>query len=418
MMPGLDGFGLLETIRKNPDLRDLPVIMLSARAGEEARIEGLDAGADYYLTKPFAARELVAQVNANLTLARVRSEAARDLRASEEALRRRTTQFETLLNEAPLGVYLVDADFRIQAINPTALPVFGNIPNLVGRDFGEVIRILWPKDYANEVVRLFRHTLETGEPYMTPEHIEERRDRKVREYYEWRINRIPLPAGRYGVVCYFRDISAQVRARQQRELLINELNHRVKNTLATVQSVAAQTLKGSAVPATVKGSLESRLISMAGAHDVLTQQNWEGADLRNIVEKALSPFMAPGREFDVVGPDIRLLPKSALAVAMAVHELATNAAKYGALSNGSGRISVHWTIVDHDGERLQIVWTEAGGPKVASPSSKGFGSRLIERGLAGQLGGEAVIDYRETGVVCRIMAPLNTITGSVPDILS
>ena len=418
MMPGLDGFGLLDAIRNDPELRELPVIMLSARAGEEARIEGLDAGADYYLTKPFSARELVAQVNANLTLSSVRREAAKDLRASEEALRRRTTQFETLLNEAPLGVYLVDADFKIQAVNPTARPVFGDIPDLIGRDFGEVIHILWPEEYAEEVVRLFRQTLETGEPFVAPEHIEERRDRKVREYYEWRINRIPLPAGRYGVVCYFRDISAQVRARQQRELLINELNHRVKNTLATVQSVAAQTLKASTVPATVKGSLESRLISMAGAHDVLTQQNWEGADLRNIVEKALSPFMAPGREFDVAGPDIRLLPKSALAVAMAVHELATNAAKYGALSNGSGRISVHWTIVDHDGERLQIVWTEVGGPKVAAPSSKGFGSRLIERGLAGQLGGEAVIDYREAGVVCRITAPLNTITGNVPDILS
>jgi PAS domain S-box-containing protein len=418
MMPGLDGFGLLAAIRNDPGLRDLPVIMLSARAGEEARIEGLSAGADYYLTKPFSARELVAQVNANLTLARVRSEAARDLRASEEALRRRTTQFETLLNEAPLGVYLVDADFKIQAINPTALPVFGDIPDLVGRDFGEVIRILWPKDYADEVVRLFRHTLETGEPYTTPEHIEERRDRKVREYYEWRINRIPLPAGRFGVVCYFRDISAYVRARQQRELLINELNHRVKNTLATVQSVAAQTLKGNAVPAIIKGALESRLLSMAGAHDVLTQQNWEGADLRNIVEKALSPFMAPKREFDINGPDIRLLPKSALAVAMAVHELATNAAKYGALSNGSGCISVHWTIAERDEQHLQLVWTETGGPKVVAPSSKGFGSRLIERGLAGQLGGEALIDYRETGVVCRIMAPLSTITGSVPDILS
>jgi len=417
MMPGLDGFGLLEAIRKDPGLRDLPVIMLSARAGEEARIEGLDAGADYYLTKPFSARELVAQVNANLTLARVRSEAARHLRASEEALRRRTTQFETLLNEAPLGVYLVDADFKIQAVNPTALPVFGDIPDLVGRDFGEVIRILWPKDYADEVVRLFRHTLETGEPYVTPEHIEERRDRKVREYYEWRINRIPLPEGRYGVVCYFRDISAYVRARQQRELLINELNHRVKNTLATVQSVAAQTLKGSTVPATVKGALESRLISMAGAHDVLTQQNWEGADLRNIVEKALSPFMAPRRKFDLDGPDIKLLPKSALAVAMAVHELATNAAKYGALSNGSGRISVQWVVAEQDAPHLQIVWAETGGPKVAAPSSKGFGSRLIERGLAGQLGGEAVIDYRETGVVCRIRAPLRTITGSVPAIL-
>ena len=417
MMPGLDGFGLLEVIRNDPDLRDLPVIMLSARAGEEARIEGLDAGADYYLTKPFSARELVAQVNANLTLARVRSEAARDLRASEEALRRRTTQFETLLNEALLGVYLVDADFKIQAINPTALPVFGDIPDLVGRDFDEVIRILWPKNYADEVVRLFRHTLESGEPFMTPEHIEERRDRKVREYYEWRINRIPLPEGRYGVVCYFRDISGYVRARQQRELLINELNHRVKNTLATVQSVAAQTLKGSAVPATVKEALESRLISMAGAHDVLTQQNWEGADLRNIVEKALSPFMARRREFDVDGPDIRLLPKSALAVAMAVHELATNAAKYGALSNGSGRISVQWAVAEQDAPHLQIVWTETGGPKVAAPSGKGFGSRLIERGLAGQLGGEAVIDYRETGVVCRIMAPLSAITGSVPAIL-
>jgi PAS domain S-box-containing protein len=418
MMPGLDGFGLLAAIRNDPDLQDLPVILLSARAGEEARIEGLSAGADYYLTKPFSARELVAQVNANLTLARVRRDAARELRASEEALRRRTTQFETLLNEAPMGVYLVDADFSIKAVNPTALPVFGDIPDLVGRNFDEVIHILWPEDYAGEVVRLFRHTLETGEPYVASEHIEERRDRKVREYYEWRINRIPLPEGRYGVVCYFRDISAQVRARQQRELLINELNHRVKNTLATVQSIAAQTLKGTTVPAAVKGALESRLLSMAGAHDVLTQQNWEGADLRNIIEKALSPFMAPRREFDVSGPDIRLLPKSALAVAMAVHELATNAAKYGALSNGSGRISVHWDMTERDERQLQIVWTEMGGPKVTAPSSKGFGSRLIERGLAGQLGGEAVIDYREAGVVCRIKAPLCTITGSVPDILA
>ena len=107
-------------------------------------------------------------------------------------------------------------------------------------------------------MRLFRHTLETGEPHVTPEHIEERRDRKVMEYYEWRINRIPLPEGRYGVVCYFRDISAQVRARQQRELLINELNHRVKNTLATVQSIAAQTLKGSEVPEGIKGSHPNR----------------------------------------------------------------------------------------------------------------------------------------------------------------
>ena len=417
MMPQLDGLGLLQAIRKEEGLSDLPVIMLSARAGEEARVEGLEAGADYYLTKPFSARELVAQVNASLMLARVRREATESLRASEEALRRRTFQYETLLNEAPLGVYVIDADFRIQSVNPTALPVFGDIPDLIGRDFDEVIHILWPAPHADEVVRLFRHALETGEPHFVPQHIEERLDRKVTEYYEWQIHRIPLPGKSFGVVCYFRDISAQVRAAQQRELLINELNHRVKNTLATVQSFAAQTLKGAMVPASVNEVLEARLLSLARAHDVLTQQNWEGADLRSIVVKALSPFMADGRDFDIDGPGVNLLPKAALAIAMALHELATNAVKYGALSKRSGRASVRWTINTETGEPcLAFAWTETGGPLVGLPSRKGFGSRLIERGLAGELGGEAKIAFHETGVVCSIRAPLGWITGSTAHI--
>jgi len=135
------------------------------------------------------------------------------LAQQDEALRLRTAHYETLLNEAPLGVYLVDADFRIRQVNPTAHPAFGNIPDPVGRDFGEVARILWPKAYADEIVERLRHTLETGEPHIEPEWTEERRDGGVREFYEWRINRIPLPEGRFGVVCYFRDISAQVKAR-------------------------------------------------------------------------------------------------------------------------------------------------------------------------------------------------------------
>ena len=132
---------------------------------------------------------------------------------AEQAVRQRTAQFQTLLNEAPLGVYLVDFDFRIREVNPTAFRVFGNIPNLVGRDFGEVIHILWPQAHADKLVERFRHTLETGESYVGPEWIEERRDLGVREYYDWQINRIPLPEGGYGVVCYFLDISRQVLAR-------------------------------------------------------------------------------------------------------------------------------------------------------------------------------------------------------------
>ena len=188
MMPQLDGFGLVASIRERRGLRSIPIVLLSARAGEEARIEGLDAGADDYLTKPFSARELVARIGALLELGHMR-------RRAEAALRRRTAQFETLLNEAPMGVYVIDAEFRIVEVNPAARPVFGNIPELIGRDFDEVVHVLWQKEYADEIVRLFRHTLETGESYSTPERIEQRLDRGVTEYYEWQISRIALPDG-------------------------------------------------------------------------------------------------------------------------------------------------------------------------------------------------------------------------------
>lgn len=133
---------------------------------------------------------------------------------AEVALRQQRAQFETLLNQAPLGVYLVDADFRILQVNPLGLPIFGNMPDLIGRNFDEVIHKLWTKEYADEIVRIFRHTLESGEPYVTPERAEFRIDRNVTEYYEWRLDRITLPDGRYGLVCYFRDVSIQVQTRR------------------------------------------------------------------------------------------------------------------------------------------------------------------------------------------------------------
>jgi PAS domain S-box-containing protein len=214
MMPRLDGLQLTQAIRRDTALRTIPIILLSARAGEESRVEGVATGADDYLTKPFSARELVARVNANLEMARVRAEADR-------ALRQRSAQFATLLNEAPAGVFLVDADFRIREVNPVARRTFGDMPDPTGRDFEEVTRILWEHDYADEIVRLFRHTLETGEPYSTPERGEKRRDRGVIEHYQWEIHRIALPDGRNGVVCYFRDIAEQVEARAQRERLLS-----------------------------------------------------------------------------------------------------------------------------------------------------------------------------------------------------
>ena len=155
-----------------------------------------------------------------------------DRKRIEEAVRRRGAQYQTLLNQAPLGVYLVDGKFRIRDVNPTAFRVFGSISSLIGRDFDEVIHHIWDKKYADEVVAIFRHTLETGEPYQTPERIEHRVDRDATEYYEWRVDRIPLPEGTFGVVCYFRDISEQVRAR----IAISESEERFRQLAETLES--------------------------------------------------------------------------------------------------------------------------------------------------------------------------------------
>jgi two-component sensor histidine kinase len=152
----------------------------------------------------------------------------------------------------------------------------------------------------------------------------------------------------------------------------------------------------------------SRLIALSRAHDILTRQNWEGASLRDVVVQALDPYRSYGRtRFRLIGPDVRLVPRMALALSMALHELATNAVKYGALSNDSGQIRIEWSISRAGpGDRLFLRWEERGGPPVLPPGRRGFGSRLIERSLAHDLGGRVSVEYRPAGVVCMVEATL------------
>ena len=202
------------------------------------------------------------------------------------------------------------------------------------------------------------------------------------------------------------DITDRKHAEQQRTLLINELNHRVKNTLATVQSLAAQSLRGRG-GVDARQRFEARLSALALAHDLLTVEGWRGAALGDVVERAVSPFRAGDDRIEIRGAAVRLSPKQALAISMALHELGTNALKYGALSNRDGRVSIGWQATNPASNALiELVWDESGGPPVAPPARKGFGSRLLERNLARELGGPTTIEYRPVGLICRISCRL------------
>lgn len=204
-------------------------------------------------------------------------------------------------------------------------------------------------------------------------------------------------------------VQRQERDRKHLRLMVNELNHRVKNTLATVQSIVAQTLRSADAPVQMRDTLTSRILALSKAHDVLTDEQWSGADLRQIAARAAMPFRSGEGEDRVAlnGPDVRLPPRIAIAVALAVHELATNAVKYGALSSHDGGVDLNWRLSQDDGRRrLHMVWREHGGPAVSKPTRAGFGTRLIERGLAADLNGEVRLAYPPQGVVCTISADL------------
>lgn len=198
----------------------------------------------------------------------------------------------------------------------------------------------------------------------------------------------------------------RARAEQHQLLLINELNHRVKNTLASVQGIAFQTLRGEVSLTEARARFEARLMALSGAHNLLTEENWGGASLERVVRDSIEHLAGEAGRFDVEGEPLRLAPRAALALAMALHELGTNAAKYGALSAEGGRVAIAWT---QEGDRLSLEWRESGGPPVAAPARRGFGSRLIERGLAADLGGTASLHFDPEGLRCEIEASLAAI---------
>jgi PAS domain S-box-containing protein len=207
----------------------------------------------------------------------------------------------------------------------------------------------------------------------------------------------------------FVDLTKHKRAQAHSDMLINELNHRVKNTLATVQSIVWQALRKSADAKVIGESIQTRLSALSRSHDLLTRENWASAGLRDIVIDALEPFGVSGalaERLVISGDNIRLSPKVTLALGIAFNELATNAVKYGAFSNEAGSIEIAWAVgPSSNGNRLVLHWKEKGGPSVAPPLRKGFGLQVIERGLAQELEGSVILDFQATGLIFTLDFP-------------
>jgi two-component sensor histidine kinase/CheY-like chemotaxis protein len=196
------------------------------------------------------------------------------------------------------------------------------------------------------------------------------------------------------------------------QLMMAELDHRVKNTLANIAALVIQTSASANSLSTFVEGLAARIQSMAKAHSLLSQSRWEGVSIKNLLMEELAPYASGSATLEIVGPDVVLTSKSALALSLAIHELATNAAKYGALSAPDGRVAIRWGLADTGG--LDLSWREAGGPPVAPPTRRGFGSTLIERALAMETDGHATLRYLREGVVCEVALPQASLAAAGP----
>jgi PAS domain S-box-containing protein len=200
-----------------------------------------------------------------------------------------------------------------------------------------------------------------------------------------------------------QDISGRKQAEAHQQLLINELSHRAKNLLAIIQSIAQQSFRGDDPTGAQLARFEGRLGALSAAHGILTKERWEAIPLRRLICDTFTAVRTDDERLRMEGFDLMLPPKVAVSLAMAVHELATNATKYGSLSDDAGTVTIRWW---NEGGRLKLEWKERGGPPVTEPATRGFGTRMIERGLAAELGGHARILYEPDGVRCEVDAPM------------
>jgi len=346
--------------------------------------------------------ELVGAVNCFQDIS-ARKAAEADALARDRALAENEHRLHELLQKMPAAVYTTDLEGRITFYNDAAVAFAGRRPSI-----GEKWCVTWrlyrpdgsylPHDQCPMAV-----TLKEGRAVRGAEAIAERPDGSRVWFTPFPTPLTDATGKMVGAVNMLVDISDRKAAELRQKLLVDELNHRVKNTLATIQSLIAQSVRpGGVTVEEYRHLLEGRVQALSRAHDQLTRRGWKDADFEEIVRAGLGAHLARD-VFEIEGAALSVPPRAALLLAMSFHELAANSARHGALARAAGRVALGWRKTD---QRLSIEWRERGGPEVAAAPQTGFGTRLIERGIAAELRGAAKIDFAATGVVCTIDIPL------------
>jgi PAS domain S-box-containing protein len=327
-----------------------------------------------------------------------------DRERAEKALRDSEERFRLVVEASPAGMIMTDGGGRILMVNALCEKLFGY-------DRDELL--------SREIEVLVPPSIKRHHPALRAGHVKQRTSRLTKREVMGRRKDgrdIPLEIGvnpiltsdGVRIIATVADIAERKRAESQRELLLAELNHRVKNTLAVVQGLAHQTFRNTDEPA--RRAFEGRLQALAGAHDLLTRSHWESTSLAQLAADALQTGGQAGQRLTADGPAVLLSPRAALTIALALHELFTNALKYGALCSEAGSVSFRWKQLADQG-KLVMEWRERGGPPVVPPAHKGFGSLLLERTLAHDLGGRVELSFDPAGVACVIEMPMSDQSG-------
>ncbi len=321
----------------------------------------------------------------------------------------RNSDLRNLFESTEVATIFLDTHLVVRSFTPAVASIYNLIPSDVGRPLTDIVSRLHYGGLRDDIQKV----LSTLEPL-------ERR--VVRDdgstHYLMRVLPYRTPDSTVdGTLVTFVDVTSIVQAEQHQRLLVDELNHRVKNMLTVVISLATQTMRRSQTMAEFSENYMGRIHALTAAYSLLSNENWQTVLLRDIVMEELKPFLAGDRiNIMVKGPPVPLGPRAALALGMAVHELTTNAVKYGALSVPEGNVSVLWQVEpEPDGDYLALDWIERDGPAVTPPTRRGFGMTLIERGLRQDMDAEVTVEFAVEGVSARLRAPLHGRASENPD---